>query len=442
MPASQISPHGSCLRIGAIAAAVVCALVFGCARRSAPTPDAGPPEVEVSRPLLVQEVTDYEDFTGKIEAKESVELRARVGGYLVSGLKGVGDMNREGAEVKRGDLLFQIDPSTYQADADKAEANLHQAEAHLKRLQRDYDRALPLLQNNTVSREDFDRISGDRDEATAAVRQANAVFRLAKRNLEFTEIRAPFDGLVGRQNIDVGNLVKADDTVLTTIVWLDPIYATFDVDERTTLRIRRAIREGKIKSARESKIPVHVGLVDELDKDGKPLFPHEGIINFVDNRLDPLSSTLRLRAQLSNPRASGPNRLFAPGNFARVRVQVGQPREAVLIAEQALKPDQGQSFVYVVKERKDDQGEVKQVVESRCVVVGARHYGLLAVKNDEMKPEDRLTPQDWIVVKGLQRVRPQAEITAKQVEMPLVPGNSPPPLVKTTGQTAGGRPSS
>jgi RND family efflux transporter MFP subunit len=343
----------------------------------------------VSQPV-VKQITDFEDYTGRTEAVASVEVRARVTGYLDKVLF------KEGTEVKQGDPLFEIDRRTYQADLKRMEANVRQAEAHLKRLQFDYKRAAPLLPNHAISQEDFDKIAGDRDEAEAAVKLAEASLDLARLNMGFATVIAPISGRISRQLIDAGNMVKADETVLTTIVTLDPIYAYFDVDERSVLKFRRLMEAGRVKSSRDSVAPVQMGLLDEQDEKGNPLFPHAGIITFVDNRVEPMTGTLRLRGRFDNPRY-----FLAPGLFARIRVPIGSPHSAILVSEQAFGSDQGQRFVYVVNDKNE--------IEYRRVKVGPLRDGLRAV-------EQGLAENDRVVVSGLQRVRPGMKVEPKPAE--------------------------
>lgn len=357
----------------------------GCNRTPPAPPPAKPPEVLVSHPL-VQEIADYEDFTGRTESVASVEIRARVTGYLDK------VAFKDGADVRKGDLLFEIDPRSYQAELERAEAALRQTEVRLKRLTQDYERALSLRSRGALSQEEYDKIAGDRAEADSALGAARAVRDLAQLNLSYTKIHAPLSGRISRRFIDPGNLVKADETVLTTIGDSNPIYITFDVDERTVLRVIRLIEAGKVKSALEVEVPVIAALADEEG------FPHKGTINFVDNRIDPNTGTLRMRGVFPNP--SG---LMAPGLFARVRVPLGDPAPAVVIAEQALGTDQGQRFVYVVND--------KDEAVYRRVQVGRLNNGVRAIK-------EGLEPTDRIVVSGVQRVRPNSRVTPKEVPMP------------------------
>jgi RND family efflux transporter MFP subunit len=389
-------------------------LVLGCGGRPPAAPPPKAPEVVVSRPV-VKEVTDYEDFPGHTEAIASVDVRARVSGYLDKVLF----LNKEGAEVKQGDVLFEIDPRVYDADLKRAQATLQQAEAHWKRLLLDYKRAVPLVPSQAISPEDFDKIVGDRDEAEAAVHMAEATRDLAKQNLEWTRVTAPISGWISRRLVDEGNLVKADDTVLTTIVATDPMYVYFDVDERTMLRVRRLIRSGKVKSSREAAMPVFAGLVDEVDEKGGPKFPHEGTIDFVDNRIDANQQTLRLRGIFPNR-----DRMFSPGMYARVRLPVGTAHTAILVTEQAVGSDQGRSYVYVV----NDQSEVAY----REVKLGASQDGQCVVK-------EGLAEDERVVIKGVQRVQQGIKVDAKLEEMPNPDASATPPLVTNPEGPSGGR---
>jgi RND family efflux transporter MFP subunit len=268
-----------------------------------------PPEVPVRQPL-VREVTDYQDFTGRTEAVSQVELRARVSGFLDRVLF------KDGADVKKGELLCEIDPRPYMAELQKAETRRAVEEAKLKRAEAEFKRAKALLPRQGISREDFDKIADDRAVAEAEVHAAMAECEAAKLNVAFTKVTAPISGRISRRLIDPGNVVRADETPLATIVSLDPMYVYFDVDERTALRMWRAAREGKAKAATE--LPVAMGLADEKG------FPHRGKVDFADNRVDPKTGTLRMRAVL--PNADG---LLVPGLFVRVRLTTSEPHKAL-----------------------------------------------------------------------------------------------------------------
>jgi len=343
-----------------------------------------PAEVLVSSPL-VREVTDYERFTGRTEASIKVELRSRVTGYLEK------TWFREGDLVTKDAPLFLVDPRPYLAELGRAEASLAQAQAQLSRLEGDFDRAQGLIAKMAIGREEFEKLRGDRDEARAALRVGEANVQLSKLNLQYTEIRAPFSGRISRRLVDPGNLIKADETLLSVLVAEDPMFAYFDVDERTLLR--QLLRDGRLESTMSQQLPVMIGLADE------ETFPHAGIINFADNRLDPGTGSMWLRAQFVNPR-----RPIKAGMFIRVRLPIGQPFKAVLIAEQALGTDQGQKFVYVV----DSQDKI----DYRPVKVGRLQDDGLRVISEGLKANER------IVVGGLQRVRAGATIVPKNVTMP------------------------
>ena len=373
---------GTALELAAVILA--CVGTWGCNRSQTKLPPSPAAKVLVSNPITGT-VTDYEEFTGQTEAMRTILVRARVTGYLDRVLF------TEGEEVKQGDPLFLIDQRTYQAEYDRAQANLTQARAHLARLQLDYNRFEKLLPTKAISQEDFDKAAGDREEAAAGVKVTEAALQSSRLNLDFTTVRASISGRISRQLIDAGNMVRADDTPLTTIVSLNPIYAYFDVDERTMLRIRRLFQAGKIKAEKEFQVKVELGLTDEEG------FPHQGTVNFVDNRLDVTTGTLRLRAVVDNTK-----QLFSPGMFVRIRLPVGEPHTAILVAEQAIGSDQGHKFVYVV----DD----KQEVVYKRVKVGSLNNGLRVV-------EKGLSTGERVILSGLQRVKPGNPVEAKLVEM-------------------------
>jgi RND family efflux transporter MFP subunit len=339
------------------------------------------PEVVVARPTT-QPVTDHEDFTGHVEAIPSVDLRAQVTGYL----KAV--HFKDGTDVKAGDLLFEIDPQTYETELQRAKAALAQAEARRDRLERDYRRVVLVPDKGTVTQEEVDKIAGDLAEARAAARVATAQRDLAKENVEFTKIRAPFSGRIGKRMIDPSNLVKANDTILANIKSLDPIYATFDLDEQTLLRLRRLVREGKIVSARSEPVTVYIGLADE---EGYSL---AGVIEFIDNKVEAGTGTLRVRAEVKNDKL-----ILSDGLFVRIRLPVGKPKPSLVIPEEALGSDQGQRYVYLLND--------KDEVVYRAVKLGPQ-VGRLRVIEEGVKPDDR------VIVSGLQRVRPGVKVVANE----------------------------
>jgi RND family efflux transporter MFP subunit len=366
----------------------VCLALTGC---KPPPPEMGPPPppvVTVSHPLE-QDVIDYNQFTGRTAAVDMVKVRARVWGYLQK-------INfHEGAEVKKDDVLFEIDPRTYQCDLDRAEANLVQSKAHRDRLQSDYERGRRLLTQRAMGQEEYDRMHGDRIEAEAAVKVAEAARASALLNLEFTKVRAPISGQISRTLVTMGNLVESGETggtVLTTIVSVDPVWAWFDVDDQTFMQVNRLVREGKIKAETDALPPVLLGLAGE---DG---YPHKGKIDFVDNQVDPSTGTLKMRGVFPNKEG-----VLTPGLFARIRVPLGGSHKALLVTDRAIDTDQGQKVVFVVT------GD--NVVEKRPVRLARLHDGLREI-------ESGVKSDEQVIVDGIQRVRGGMKVEPKLAEMP------------------------
>jgi RND family efflux transporter MFP subunit len=380
----------SCLsvRVGAVLVLGLSAGLAGCARAPVEAPPA-PVPVTVSYPVE-REVTDYADFTARTVAVDSVEVRAHVWGYLEK-------VNfKEGALVQKGDVLFELDPRPYQAVLNQAKAKVTQDEAQLAYDEAEYQRNLNLVRTGAVSRSDLDKTAAARGVDAANIAADKALVASRELDLQYTKVTAPISGRVSRYVVTVGNLIQSGDqgggTLLTTIVSVDPMYAYFDVDEHTVLRVRRLIREGKAKSARDGELPVWLGLANE---DGHP---HRGTINFVDNQVNPKTGTLRLRGVFPNK-----DEALSPGYFARVRVPIGFPHQALLVSDRAVDTDQGQKIVYVVNETHE--------VVSRPVRLGALHDGLREVT-------DGLKPGEWVIVNGLQQVRPGVTAEPKLVDMP------------------------
>jgi membrane fusion protein, multidrug efflux system len=381
-----------------------CLALTGCTRTPPEAPPAAPP-VTVSYPIE-REVTDYADFTARTAALDSVELRARVSGYLDR------VAFKEGALVKKGDVLFEIDPRTYQAVLRHAEGNLATVEARVRRLERDVARARQSIAARAMSPEEYDKVAGDYGEAVASRTAQKAAVDRARLDLGFTRVTAPISGRISRYDVTVGNLVQAGDltggTLLTTIVSVDPMYAYFDVDEHTVLRVKQLIREGKAQNAENVSIPVWLGLANEEGH------PHRGTINFIDNQVNPKTGTLKVRGIFPNK-----DETLLPGLFGRVRVPIGGPHKALLITERALDTDQGQKIVYVV--------DSDNKVASRPVRLGELHDGLREII-DGLKPGER------VIVNGLQFVRPGASVEAKLVDMPT-------PAVRSQGSGVRSQPS-
>jgi RND family efflux transporter MFP subunit len=370
----------------------------GCTRGPSAPPPAPPVSVTVSHPVE-RYVTDYADFTARIAAVDSVEVRAHVWGYLQK-------VNfREGDLVEKGRALFELDPRPYQALLNQAKAKVTQDKAQLAFDEAEYQRNLQLYQRTAVSRSQLDKAAATRDIDLANIEADNAAVATNDLNLQYTKITAPVSGRVSRYDVTVGNLILSGDqggsggTLLTTIVSIDPMYAYFDVDELTVQRARELVRAGKLKSHDEARVPVSLGLAAE------EAFPHTGTINFVDNQVNPKTGTLRARGVFPNTDGA-----LSPGFFARLRMPTSPPHQALLVSERALDSDQGQKVVYVVD--KDDK------VVSRAVRLGAMHDGLREV-TDGLKPFER------VIVNGLQQVRPGATVEPKLVRMPTPKVASP-----------------
>lgn len=355
------------------------------------------PEVTVSQPV-VREVTDYVDFTARTEAVNSVNVVARVSGYLVK------TPFQEGANVKAGDLLFEIDPRPYQAQYDLALAQLNLSKTQLKfaRVTLARDEQVTRVTPGSISAQQIDQERAAVEQAEAQMDVAQASLEPHKLSLEFCKVVSPIDGLVSRYYLTPGNLVTQDQTVLTTLVSLDPIYVYVDVDEPTMLRVRRAIADGRIKSPVIRHIPVLMGLQGE---DG---FPHKGLVNFIDNQANPATGSIMVRGIFTNPLLPGDFRLLMPGMFVRIRLPIGQPHKAVLVIDRAIGSDQGLKYVYVVSAR----GEIEY---NRVETGPLESDGLRVVTKG-------LNANDHVVVSRLQKIRPGMKVQTEDIPMPLLDG--------------------
>ncbi len=285
---------------------------------------------------IEKEVNEWDEFTGRLEAVEFVEIRPRVSGYITE------IRFDAGAIVKKGDLLYVIDPRPYKADFDRAAAEVERMDAQLKLAQIELNRAKELRDKNTISASEFDQKAATYQGSAAAKSSAEAAKNSAALNLEFTQIKSPIDGRVSDARITLGNLVQpgaGPESVLTTVVSVDPIYAKVDADENAVLKYVKLSEEGKRVSARTAKIPAWVELGNETD------FPHEGYVDFVDNRLDPTTGTVRARVVLKN---WNPN-LITPGFFVRTRVAGATPYRAALVEDKVISSQQGLKYAFVVK---------------------------------------------------------------------------------------------
>jgi RND family efflux transporter MFP subunit len=377
----------TCLVLGS------CFALAGCAKAPPTSKGTAPLPVSVSYPVE-RYVTDYADFTARTAAVDSVEVRAHVWGYLDK-------VNfTEGALVKKGDVLFELDPRPYQALLDQAKAKVRQDEAQLTYDEAEYQRDLRLVRTGAVSNSDLDKTSAARGVDIANIAADKAMVASRQLDVDYTKVIAPVSGRVSRYVVTVGNVVRSGDqgpgqgggTLLTTIESVDPMYAYFDVDEYTALRIRQLVREGKSDSPRDGGYPVSLGLANEHGH------PHRGTINFVDNKVNPKTGTGRLRGVFPNK-----EQVLLPGLFGRVRVPIGRAHPALLVSDRALDTDQDQKVLYVVNGKNE--------VVSRPVRLGALHDGLREI-TDGLKPGER------VIVNGLQQVRPGATVEPKLVEMP------------------------
>jgi membrane fusion protein, multidrug efflux system len=384
--------YRSSLALGLFCSSMVA--VGGCQRNPTAVAPSQPPVIPVSQPVR-REVTDYVDFTGRTEAVESVDIRPRVTGYLVKMLF------KEGSIVKAGDLLFVVDPRPYQAQLDQAkgQVNLYQAQLKLARTIYARDLALNARVSNSVSQEQLDQDHATVEEADARVKATEKNMEVYELNHEFTEVVSPIDGQVSRYYLTLGNLVNQDQTLLTTVVSLDPMYAYFDVDEPTLLRVRRAINEGRIKRHRDGgTIPVLMGL------HGEEGFPHQGQINFVNNQVNPTTGSITVRGVFANPEPPEGVRLLSPGMFVRIRLPIGPPHPALLVIDRAVASDQGLKYVYVL--------DAENKVQYRRVTTGPLQDDGLRVIAQGLKRDE------WVIVGGLQQVRPLMQVEPERTPMP------------------------
>ncbi len=369
------------------AAVALVLVIWSCGARPAPAPP--PPKVKVVQPVA-REITEWDEYTARLDAVDSVEVRPRVSGYLQS------IHFQDGAIVKKGDLLFSIDPRPYDASLRRAEADVELAKSRLALARKNYTRAADLLASHAISQEESDIRESNLRQAEASVEESQAAVESAKLDVEFTHVSAPVSGRVGRKLVTEGNLINGgvgtQGTLLTTIVSLDPIYAYFEADEGAVLKYGRLARLGQRPSSREHKNPVHVALADEEG------FPHDGVMDFVDNQVDRGTGTIVARALLPNPDLS-----LIPGLFARLRLPGSGQYRAILLPDEAIGSDQSQKFVFVV------DGESK--ASYRMVKIGPLVDGLRVVR-------EGLTPEDWVVVAGLQRVRPGGTVDAQRETIP------------------------
>jgi RND family efflux transporter MFP subunit len=378
-------------KILSVAASLVGLALCSCHPTQQQTPPAPPPpQVTVGHPLT-REIVDYDEFTARLSAVNSVEIRARVNGYLQK-------VNfKDGAMVKKGDLLFVIDPRPYQAELDRVQAELDRARTQHDLAENDFKRATELFQTKAISAEELDTRSKNRAAADSAVKSAQANLETAQLNMAYTNILAPIDGRLSRALVTEGNLVTGnakDATLLTTLVSVDPVYAYADIDEATVLKYQELDREG-LRKNNNGFIPA------ELALGNSNTFSYKGVIDFVDNQIDSATGTLHARAVFSNPDGN-----LIPGQFARLRITGSGKYTGLLIPDYAIGTDQEKKIVYVVKSDKTIQ--TKQIVPGKIV------DGLRVIRSG-------LDVSDLVVLDRLQILQPGMPVTPK--EEPIKPPN-------------------
>ena len=350
----------------------------------------------VIAPPIVREITSYEEFTGHTDAILSVQIKARVTGYLLK------KDFEDGQEVHEGDILYEIDDRPYKTALDSAEATVARGVAHRARLEADYKRASNLFQRAAIGKQEFDLISSDFAEADAELAASRSQLDVARLNMSFTKVRAPMDGQLSRTLVDPGNLIRQDETILNDIVSADKLYVYFDLNEESMQRVRGLIDTGLVETAPGKEVPVQVGLSDDEG------FPYKGAVNFSENKLDAATGTLRVRGIIDNPRPW----ILSPGLFVRVRLPVGKPHSAVLVRDEAVGSDQGRSFVYVV----DGNDEVVY----RPVDTGAVYQEYREIKKGLSAEERIIVDPD-----GIRRVRPGSKVAPRLVPTKPAPAAQP-----------------
>lgn len=367
-------------------------VALGCQTGSQAPPDPGPPIVTVSKPV-VRPVTQFTDLTGTIAAMKTADVRPQVGGRIDRVLF------KDGSEVKAGAVLVKIDPTLYQADLNKAKADKANADATLVKAKADESRLVTLRGTGAVSQQELDQAVAARQVAEAQVGSNQAAVERAAENLKYTDVTAPFDGRVDRIYVNEGNVVTASGTggagtVLTRIVTIDPVYAYFDVDERTVLDYMQRIAAKQFQSVAEREMPVEVQLRNETG------YPHKGSLEFVSVQLNPATGSRQIRGRFPNP-PTGPGQIrqLVPGLFVRGRIPLATQEHALLIPDSAVTTDQAKRVAYVV-------GPDNRVA-AKPIVLGPLSDGLRVVA-------EGLTPEDTVIIRGLQRVQPGAQVEPQQ----------------------------
>ena len=384
----RLSQGSLLLGIGLILAAAA----LGCEEPAAQVAPPQAPVVPVSQPIQ-RPVTDYVDFTGRTDAINAVTIVPRVTGYLMK------MPFKEGSLVKEGDLLFEVDPRPYKAQLDQAEGQvkLYQAQWELAKATLDRDLAI----NKTpgaVAAQQIDQDRASVAEALAAIQAAKASLEVYRLNLSFCSVTSPIDGQVARYFLTLGNLVNQDTTQLTTVVSLDPMYAYFDMDEPTLVRVRQAVADGKIQPYEKGDVPVYLAL------QGEQGYPHKGTMNFVNNQVNPATGSISVRAVFPNSVLKGTVRLLSPGMFVRIHLPLGQPHPGLLVTDRAIGSDQGLKYVYVI--------DAQNKATYRRITTGHLESDGLRVIADGLKAGE------WVAVGALQQIRPNMPVQTDKMAMP------------------------
>jgi RND family efflux transporter MFP subunit len=378
-------------------ACLAVASLVGCQQSQADSAAQAPPTVVVVSPPVEEAVVASVDYTGRTDSAETVEIRARVTGFLNAVLF------KDGDEVQKGQPLYEIDDREFQADLAAAKAQRDTVLAHQEKVVLDFRRAEALKAKGAITAAQYDQTVADQKEADAQVESAKAKVDRAQLNVDFSKIAAPISGKISRSDLTAGNLVDANKTVLTTIVSVDPIDVYFDVDERTFLTLMQQVREGKLESGKDQAIRVYLGLTTDKS------YPHKGAIDFVENRVNPATGTIRTRGTFPNPKPPVGRRVLEAGLFARIRVPIGKPKPTLLVTDRAIGTDQARKFVYVVNDKNE--------VVFRPVQLGPMHEGLRVIS-------EGLAAGERVIIDGLQRVRPGVIVAPTAGDMRSRPGDA------------------
>jgi multidrug efflux system membrane fusion protein len=406
----------------------------GCKRKQVDLPPSTPPVIPVSQ-IVERDVTDYSDYTGRTEAVQSVSVRARVTGFIIK------SPFEEGAEVQEGDLLFEIDPRPYQAQVDQAQSQVVLNQASYNLAKTVYDRDNSPRAAGVISQLQIDQDKAAVDEADARIKSSLATLETAKLNLSYTQVRAPISGTVGRYNYTQGNLITQDQTLLTTIVTMDYMYAYFDIEDRSYQRVVTSLEKSKTpppipQSTTHAFMALTGGVGWRIGSstlqranfpvllagEGEDGFPHKGKLDFLNNQFNASTGTVAARGLFSSTRSKGMPSLL-PGKFVRIRLPLGEPHKAQLVYDSAINSDQGLKFVYVL--------DAENKVQYRRVVTRSLQDDGLREIEPYVEPKSKddfstgVKPGEWVVVGGVQQLRPRMVVQPDKTPMPTLSSAGP-----------------